>query len=103
MRSLFRNLLLALCFPIGCISAFSTQLHNSYDNEVGKLQSRLQTADTLHQLVLLDQIFRLWDYVDDRAAISRSFVQTQAANGITGSEAGAYLHDLQQMQDGRAE
>src|SRR5947199_10791681 len=103
MKSLFRNLLLGLCFPIACISAFSTQLHNPYDNEAGKLQSRLQTADTLHQLVLLDQIFRLRDYVDDRAAIARIFAQMQAANSIAGSEARAYLRDIQQMQDGRAE
>src|SRR5947208_2860745 len=103
MRSLFRNLLLALCFPIACIPAFSTQLHNPYDNEVGKLQSRLQTEDTLHQLVLLDQIFRLWDYVDDRAAIARIFAQMQAANSIAASEARAYLRDIQQMQDGQSE
>src|SRR5205085_3923337 len=81
MKFLFRNLLLGLCFPIACISAFSAQLHNPYDIELGELQSRLQTADTLHQLVLLDQIFRLNDYVDDRTAISRVFAQMQAIHG----------------------
>ena len=102
MRPLFRNLLLGLCFPIACIPAFCAQLHNPYDIELGKLQSKLQTADTVHQLVLLDQISRLYDYVDDRAAISRIFVRMQGAHGIAGNEAKAYLQDIQQATDGQA-
>lgn len=73
MRFQFRKLLLVCLATVLGNCAFCAQLHNPYDIELQKLQSRLPEAGTLQQLVLLERISGLWDLVDDRSSITRVF------------------------------
>src|SRR5437764_15106971 len=98
MRSLFRKLLLACLVIVIGNSAFCSQLHNPYDIELEKLQPKLPSADTLHELVLLDRVFRLRDLVDDRAAVTRVFAElaeNQKVADLVRAESKAYLKQIQ--------
>ena len=100
MKSLFRNLLLGtwflvLCSPVFPASTFSAS-NNPYNLKLERLCSALSSADQIHKLVLLDQIFHLRDYVDDPADISSVFseIAREPDDGLVRSEAQSYLQDI---------
>lgn len=108
MKLLLRNLLLGASLLIGCTSICCAQYRNPYDAELEQHNSALNSADTLHKLVLLDLIFELRDYTSDPEAVPRIFrttaqqVETAGKNrvieedddALLHSEAQAYLNDL---------
>lgn len=68
MKTLLRPLLL-VCLLAPC-RYLSAQIRNPYDVQLNELNGRLATAGKLQKLVLLDQMFRLREYVDDRAHLA---------------------------------
>ena len=73
MKFLLRYLSLATFLLILCSSAFSAPTQNPYDSKLQQLRAAWNSADRLHKLVLLDQVFQLRDYVDDSATVSAVF------------------------------
>src|SRR5690349_15290108 len=67
MKTLLRYWLL-VCLVAPCWR-LSAQTPNPYDLQLHQVQSRWSSASELEKLVLLDQTFRLRDYVDDRNQI----------------------------------
>lgn len=98
MRFLFRKLLLVCLATVLGNSALCAQMHNPYDIELQKLQSKLLEADTLQQLVLLDRISGLRELVDDRSAITRIFAslaENPKAADLVRTESKACLKQIQ--------
>jgi len=71
-------LFVCLVAPLGRLSA---QTPNSYDLQLHQLQTRWKSADRSEKLVLLDQIFRLRDYVDDRNEIANALASVAKDDG----------------------
>ena len=83
MKTLLQHLLL-VCLLAPCQHLYA-QSRNPYDAKFQELNARLATAGELQKLVLLDQIFRLREYVSDRARLFGSL--TAVANRSTEAEA----------------
>lgn len=96
MKTLLRYLLL-VCLLAPC-RYLSAQIRNPYDFQLNELAGRFASAGKLQKLVLLDQIFRLRDYVDNRAGLLAflSAVATETAEaGVVRSEASALSDEIQ--------
>ncbi|MGE5324223.1 MAG: tetratricopeptide repeat protein, partial [Actinomycetota bacterium] len=77
MRTLLRHLLfVCLLAPSSYLSA---QTVNPFDIQLKQVQSSFSSAGELQQLVLLDRIFRLADYIDHRHALL-AFLDSVAAD-----------------------
>jgi tetratricopeptide (TPR) repeat protein len=104
MKTLLRYwLLVCLVVPCGRLSA---QTRNPYDLQLHQLQARWSSAGALEKLVLLDQTFRLRDYVDDRSQIVTVFASVINAKGesqIVHQEASALSAELSGRTDSAAQ
>src|SRR5262245_50930716 len=98
MKFLLRHLPLAVVLLALGSPAFSATSQNPYDKKRQQLQAACSSADRLHKLVLMDQVLRLRDYIDDPAVISSFFTGiTQSAasdDHLIGAEAKASLDEI---------
>ena len=104
MRFLFRKLLLVCLATVLCNSAFCARLHNPYDIELQKLQSKLPEADPLHQLAFMERIFGLRELVDERAAVTHVFeglAENPRVSDLIRTESKACLKQIQTAEQPR--
>jgi len=98
MKFLLRHLSLAVVILALGSSAFSATTPNPYDRKLQQLQAACDSADRLHKLVLMDQILRLRDYIDDPAGISSFFTGIARTTGsddhLISAEAKASLDEI---------
>ncbi len=95
MRNLLRHMLL-VCLLVPCL-ALCAQPRNPYDLQLQKLQSAWPASGKLEKLVILAEIERLRDYVDDRGSIQKALDgirQSSREDVLIKAEAGACLDDL---------
>ncbi|HEY1939735.1 MAG TPA: DUF3857 domain-containing protein [Candidatus Angelobacter sp.] len=95
MRNLLRHMPL-VCLLAPSLALFA-QSRNPYDLELQHLRSQWTSATNLEKLVLLDQIDRLRDYIDDRSQVLtalESVRQTAQEDDLVKNEAAACLDDL---------
>ncbi|HEY2499508.1 MAG TPA: DUF3857 domain-containing protein [Candidatus Angelobacter sp.] len=95
MRNLLRHMPL-VCLLAPSLALFA-QSRNPYDLELQSLRSQWTSATNLEKLVLLDQIDRLRDYIDDRSQVVmalESVRQTAQEDDLVKNEAAACLDDL---------
>lgn len=95
MKALLQHLplvcLLALC------QSLSAQTRNPYDIQLQELAGRTPVAAELQKLVLLDQIFRLRDYVSDRGPLLADLsavANESTATEVVRREASTLLTDM---------
>lgn len=95
MKSLLHYLLLVSLFVPCCY--LSAQTRNPYDLKLDQLYQHISSADKLEKLVLLDQMFRLRERLDDRGHLE-SLLSSLAADGrqppIVVQEAAALSDEL---------
>src|SRR5689334_22279121 len=96
MRNLLRYMpLVSLLAP--CLALYA-QPRNPYNTELQAAQQQWTSAGKMEKLVLLDRIFHLRDFVDDRSRIQQELEavrRSTAETELVRTEAGAYLDDLQ--------
>jgi hypothetical protein len=95
MRNLLRHMPL-VCLLAPSLALFA-QSRNPYDLELQSLRSQWTSAATPEKLLLLDQISRLRDYIDDRSQVVtalESVRQTAQEDNLVKNEAAACLDDL---------
>jgi cellulose synthase operon protein C len=101
MKTLLHCVLL-VCLVVPC-HYLSAQSLSPYDLKLADLEAHLASADELHKLVLLDQIFGLYDYVTDRGQAIRildSIAHAPGETGIITREAAALSAVLKPAQTG---
>ena len=99
MKNLLRHMLL-VCLLAPSLALYA-QPRNPYDLELENLRSHWPSATNLEKLGLLDHVYRLRDYVDDRGQVNlmlENIRQSAAENGLVKNEAAAYLDDLRTFQ-----
>jgi cellulose synthase operon protein C len=97
MRNLRHMALVCLLVP--CL-ALCAQSRNPYDLQFHKLQAEWSSCDKLEKLVLLSEIERLRDYVDDRASIQQALEavrHSSTEDALIKTEAAASLDDLRKF------
>ncbi|HEU5413039.1 MAG TPA: DUF3857 domain-containing protein [Candidatus Angelobacter sp.] len=96
MKSLLHYLLLVSLFVPCCY--LSAQTRNPYDLKLDQLYQHISSADKLEKLVLLDQMFRLRERLDDRGHLE-SLLSSLAADSrqpsIVVQEAAALSDELE--------
>ena len=99
MKNLLRHMLL-VCLLAPSLALYA-QPRNPYDLELENLRSQWPSASKLEKLTLLDRVYRLRDYVDDRSQVNLALEnvrQSAAENDLVKNEAAAYLDDLRAFQ-----
>ncbi len=99
MKNLLRHMLL-VCLLAPSLALYA-QPRNPYDLELETLRSQWPSASKLEKLALLDRVYRLRDYVDDRSQVNLALEnvrQSTTENDLVKNEAAAYLDDLRAFQ-----